>query len=127
MHTIYLPTYLHSPHRPIYSIIQNFLNTSTDGYIYIYLSRLYKQLNPDTEAKVILYLFFENPPPFPHIQVLVPGVYRMHFNTAAYYTLLGGRSFYPEVSIDFIVDDTNQHYHVPLLLNPYGYSTYRGS
>tara|TARA_B100000530_G_C15816587_1_gene431760 strand:+ start:176 stop:514 length:339 start_codon:yes stop_codon:yes gene_type:complete len=58
--------------------------------------------------------------------VLPPGAYRMHFHTAEYFDRLGLRSFYPEVSIVFETFD-NSHYHVPLLLNPYGYSTYRGS
>jgi 5-hydroxyisourate hydrolase len=35
--------------------------------------------------------------------------------------------FYPEVTVVFKVDDPSQHYHVPLLISPYGYSTYRGS
>lgn len=41
--------------------------------------------------------------------------------------LVGGSTFYPEVTIVFEVVNPHQHYHVPLLLNPYGYSTYRGS
>ena len=40
---------------------------------------------------------------------------------------VGVETFYPEVSIVFVVRDPGQHYHVPLLLSPYGYSTYRGS
>jgi 5-hydroxyisourate hydrolase len=48
--------------------------------------------------------------------------YRLTFATGAY-----GSSFFPEVSIVFAVQDAGQHYHVPLLLSPYGYSTYRGS
>lgn len=55
------------------------------------------------------------------------GVYRLTFHTAEYFTGLGGEGFYPEVSIAFEIRDSAQHYHVPLLLNPYGYSTYRGS
>jgi 5-hydroxyisourate hydrolase len=42
-------------------------------------------------------------------------------------TFVTGSPFFPEVSIIFRVDDPAQHYHVPLLLSPYGYSTYRGS
>jgi 5-hydroxyisourate hydrolase len=52
-----------------------------------------------------------------------PGVYRIVFDTAAYNP--GG--FFPEATIVFRVDDVSQHYHVPLLLSPFGYSTYRGS
>lgn len=56
-----------------------------------------------------------------------PGVYRLTFHTAAYFAALGVEGFYPEVMIAFEIKDAAQHYHVPLLLNPYGYSTYRGS
>ncbi len=55
------------------------------------------------------------------------GVYRITFNTAAYYAATGQASFYPAVSILFHISMSDQHYHVPLLLSPYGYSTYRGS
>jgi 5-hydroxyisourate hydrolase len=55
------------------------------------------------------------------------GIYRLIFDTAAY---LGGRNilgFYPEVIVVIEVRDASQHYHVPLLLSPFGYSTYRGT
>jgi 5-hydroxyisourate hydrolase len=52
------------------------------------------------------------------------GAYRLVFETEAYFK---GRGFYPSVTIEFHVRDSAQHYHVPLLLSPYGYSTYRGS
>jgi 5-hydroxyisourate hydrolase len=52
------------------------------------------------------------------------GRYRLTFDTGAY---LGTDAFYPQVSIDFRVEQSEDHYHVPLLLSPYGYSTYRGS
>ncbi|CAN5341815.1 hydroxyisourate hydrolase [soil metagenome] len=55
------------------------------------------------------------------------GTYRLAFGTAAYFAATGQRGFYPEVSITFELTDPAQHYHVPLLLAPYGYSTYRGS
>jgi 5-hydroxyisourate hydrolase len=55
------------------------------------------------------------------------GRYRLTFDTAAYFASLGDKAFYPEVSVTFAVDGDEDHYHVPLLLNPYGYSTYRGS
>ena len=48
------------------------------------------------------------------------------FETKAYFDGLGIQSFYPFVEIVFLIAD-NSHYHVPLLLNPFGYSTYRGS
>lgn len=57
---------------------------------------------------------------------LTPGIYRMHFKTGSYYKAKNANTFYPEVSVVFETFDT-KHYHVPLLLNPFGYSTYRGS
>lgn len=58
----------------------------------------------------------------------VPGTYRMVFSTQAYFDATGVTEyFYPEVTIAFVVKDPTQHYHVPLLINPFGYSTYRGS
>lgn len=57
---------------------------------------------------------------------LKPATYRMIFDTAAYFSATDRSAFYPTVVIYFqTTDDT--HYHVPLLLNPFGYSTYRGS
>ena len=58
---------------------------------------------------------------------LRPGVYRLTFDTAVYFETQGSKSFYPQVAVLFLVDDAHQHYHVPLLLSPFGYSTYRGS
>jgi 5-hydroxyisourate hydrolase len=55
------------------------------------------------------------------------GTYRIRFDTAAYFTARGVRGFYPEVSVVFDVTDADAHHHVPLLLSPFGYSTYRGS
>jgi 5-hydroxyisourate hydrolase len=57
---------------------------------------------------------------------LEPGIYRLVFDTAVYFTASGQTGFYPRVTIDFeITSDT--HYHVPVLLSPFAYSTYRGS
>ncbi|MEJ7611249.1 MAG: 2-oxo-4-hydroxy-4-carboxy-5-ureidoimidazoline decarboxylase [Ferruginibacter sp.] len=57
---------------------------------------------------------------------LDPETYKIVFETAAYFETLKIKGFYPEVEIQFsVVDDS--HYHVPLLINPFGYSTYRGS
>jgi len=53
--------------------------------------------------------------------------YRLTFDTGAYFSEQSIESFYPEVTIVFTVRRAGEHYHVPLLLNPYGYSTYRGS
>lgn len=55
------------------------------------------------------------------------GDYRLRFDTAAYFAQQKLQAFYPEVVIAFTVRDSAQHYHVPLLLSPFGYSTYRGS
>lgn len=55
------------------------------------------------------------------------GVYRLSFDTAAYFIALNVEGFYPEVRVVFEVRDPSQHYHVPLLLSRFGYSTYRGS
>jgi 5-hydroxyisourate hydrolase len=56
-----------------------------------------------------------------------PQLYRLRFATGPYFTSLGTHVFYPEVHVIFRVDGGPQHYHVPLLLSPFGYSTYRGS
>jgi 5-hydroxyisourate hydrolase len=58
---------------------------------------------------------------------LSPGVYRIVFQTGAYYAETGVEGFYPEAVIVFEVRGASEHYHVPLLLSPWGYSTYRGS
>jgi 5-hydroxyisourate hydrolase len=55
------------------------------------------------------------------------GVYRLIFDTARYFADQQMESFYPLVTVVFKVSDAAQHYHVPLLLSPFGYSTYRGS
>ncbi len=55
------------------------------------------------------------------------GVYRLIFETGDYFAASQVSCFYPEVTVAFKVEQAAQHYHVPLLLNPYGYSTYRGS
>ena len=56
-----------------------------------------------------------------------PGHYRLTFDTGGYFAAGGRDGFYPEVVVSFTVAEGEDHYHVPLLLNPYGYSTYRGS
>lgn len=58
---------------------------------------------------------------------LAPGVYRLVFDTGAYFRVQDTDTFYPLVTLDFEVRDGAQHYHVPLLLSPFGFSTYRGS
>jgi 5-hydroxyisourate hydrolase len=58
---------------------------------------------------------------------LVEGNYRLTFDTQGYFQTRKVESLYPQVTIVFQVRDAEQNYHVPLLLSPYGYSTYRGS
>ncbi len=58
---------------------------------------------------------------------LSPGAYQLRFGTGDWFAGQGKSCFYPEVLIAFTVDDDESHYHVPLLLAPYAYSTYRGS
>ncbi|MBX2802248.1 MAG: hydroxyisourate hydrolase [Myxococcales bacterium] len=58
---------------------------------------------------------------------LQTGVWRLTFDTDAYFATLGVPAFYPEVRICFRVARADEHHHVPLLLAPFGYSTYRGS
>ncbi|HTB95356.1 MAG TPA: hydroxyisourate hydrolase [Candidatus Sulfotelmatobacter sp.] len=56
-----------------------------------------------------------------------PGIYRLTFDTQAYFAARNIASLYPQVVIVFEVREAEQHYHIPLLLSPFGYSTYRGS
>lgn len=58
---------------------------------------------------------------------LTRGTYRIAFETGPYFAAQDRPCFYPRVEITFTVAADDEHYHVPLLLNPYGYSTYRGS
>ncbi|MCU1447828.1 hydroxyisourate hydrolase [Cryobacterium sp.] len=55
------------------------------------------------------------------------GRYRVTFDTGSYFSARGQTTFYPYVTIVFELDDESAHYHVPLLLSPFAYSTYRGS
>jgi 5-hydroxyisourate hydrolase len=66
------------------------------------------------------------------VDLLAPGAleaarYRITFGTGAYFAAAGARCFYPYVEIVFAVDAPGEHHHVPLLLSPFGYTTYRGS
>lgn len=58
--------------------------------------------------------------------LLQAGIYKLRFETKDYYDAREIKTFYPFIEIVFDIDST-EHYHVPLLLNPFGYSTYRGS
>jgi 5-hydroxyisourate hydrolase len=55
------------------------------------------------------------------------GIYRLVFNTQVYFGEKGTESFYPYVSVSFQITQPDQHHHVPLLLSPFSYSTYRGT
>ncbi len=58
---------------------------------------------------------------------ITAGTYRLVFGTASYFRATGQPAFFPEAVLTFTVQDPSQHYHVPLLLSPFAYSTYRGS
>jgi 5-hydroxyisourate hydrolase len=61
----------------------------------------------------------------PHPREL--GLHRLSFETEAYFRSSGQALFYPRVRVEFLVASLVDKYHVPLLLSPFGYSTYRGS
>lgn len=58
---------------------------------------------------------------------LEPGTFRLRFATGEYFDRLGIESFHPEIAVVFRIGDPDDHHHVPLLLSPFGYTTYRGS
>lgn len=58
---------------------------------------------------------------------LAAGSYQLVFATGAYFENQRVATFFPEVTLTFVITATDQHYHVPLLLSPFAYSTYRGS
>jgi 5-hydroxyisourate hydrolase len=58
---------------------------------------------------------------------LPAGRYRLTFDTGAYFAAQSTQTFFPEVALTFTVADGEAHYHVPLLLSPFAYSTYRGN
>jgi 5-hydroxyisourate hydrolase len=58
---------------------------------------------------------------------LATGTYRLAFDTGKYFAASGTETFFPEVTLTFGVVESEAHYHVPLLLSPFAYSTYRGS
>ena len=60
-------------------------------------------------------------------EIMNSGVYRMLFETGPYFEQQGTAHFYPEIEVLFLLNHPEQHYHIPLLLSPFGYSTYRGS
>ncbi|MDQ7729562.1 hydroxyisourate hydrolase [Halomonas sp. SpR8] len=64
---------------------------------------------------------------YPTNEDFQPGVYRVTFETGDWFEERDIATFFPDVPVPFQVEDTEQHYHIPLLLSPYGYSTYRGN
>ena len=56
-----------------------------------------------------------------------PGLYRLTFGTGEYFEAQGTPAFHPEVAVTFEIADASRHHHVPLLISPFGYTTYRGS
>jgi 5-hydroxyisourate hydrolase len=60
-------------------------------------------------------------------EALTTGAYRLYFDTATYFAACKVDGLYPFVEITFHVRDGEQHFHIPLLLSPHGYTTYRGS
>ena len=63
----------------------------------------------------------------PEGEPLVGGVYRLLFDVHHYFAETGTHCFYPRVTVEFSVAGEGSHYHVPLLISPFGYTTYRGS
>ena len=72
----------------------------------------------DYEGRVKPFFLLEEPLP--------EGTYRLVFDTEAYFSALNLDSFYPQVCVVFRIAEAQQHYHIPLLISPFGYSTYRG-
>jgi 5-hydroxyisourate hydrolase len=60
-------------------------------------------------------------------RILPAGNYRIHFAISDYFSALNEQAFYPYVDIVFTISEDGDHYHIPLLLTAFGYSTYRGS
>ncbi len=64
---------------------------------------------------------------FPAKERFAAGEYRVVFHTGEHFAKIKQPTFFPEIPVPFTVEDAAQHYHIPLLLSPYGYSTYRGN
>lgn len=64
---------------------------------------------------------------YPKDEALETGTYRVTFKTGDWFKAHDAKTFFPEVPVVFQVDGTVPHYHIPLLLSPYGFSTYRGN
>ena len=64
---------------------------------------------------------------YPKDTALQKGIYKVTFKTGDWFRQKNQRSFFPEVPVVFVIDGSLEHYHIPLLISPYGYSTYRGN
>jgi 5-hydroxyisourate hydrolase len=64
---------------------------------------------------------------YPKDSTLQKGIYKVTFKTGDWFRQKNQRSFFPEVPVVFVIDGSLEHYHIPLLISPYGYSTYRGN
>ena len=80
----------------------------------------------DTE-NLVSAVVSESSVPSTRLFSLVTSKYQLVFDVEPWFAARAERNFYEDVQISFRVDDPEQHYHVPLLLSPFGYSTYRGS
>lgn len=64
---------------------------------------------------------------YPEGKAVTAGAYRIVFETGEHYARKGQPTFFPRIPVEFTMDAASAHYHVPLLLSPFGYSTYRGN
>ena len=64
---------------------------------------------------------------YPQGKAVTAGAYRIVFETGEHYARTGQPTFFPRIPVEFTMDAATAHYHVPLLLSPFGYSTYRGN
>ncbi|XP_049573909.1 5-hydroxyisourate hydrolase [Syngnathus scovelli] len=89
------------------------------------------RLDPSTETWLLINTGHTNADGrFPGLitkQDFLCGVYKLRFETAQYWESMGETSFYPYAEIVFTISNPDQKYHIPLLLSPFSYSTYRGS
>ncbi len=64
---------------------------------------------------------------YPADKPVEAGSYRVVFKTGDYYARRGEKTFFPQIPVEFTMEKSGEHYHIPLLLSPFGYSTYRGN
>lgn len=105
--------------RPLSSGVTSALQCSARHLLWLPVLTVGAHLRADADGRVADLL----PPTYN----LRKGVYRVVFNVEGYFTAQGQETFFPEVTIAFKLGAPTEHYHVPLLLSPYGYTTYRGS